>query len=88
MEIVARLRGSPGNLVGFDAGRSPPALVVLSHLPPVGLTATRHLARLLRERLPEMPVVVGLWGDESGRGRGRFAGRRPGGRGRRGRRGP
>jgi predicted PurR-regulated permease PerM len=39
-----------------------PDLIVLSHLPPGGLTATRYLIKRLRTRLSDPPIVVGLWG--------------------------
>jgi predicted PurR-regulated permease PerM len=64
LEIVPG-SGSPQEFTDFAAGRSP-AMVILSHLPPVGLTATRHVAKRLRQRLPEVPVVVGIWGDGPG----------------------
>jgi hypothetical protein len=41
-----------------------PDLVLISHLPPDGLTATRYLVRRIKARHPQMPVVVGRW-DES-----------------------
>ena len=37
-------------------------LVVLSHLPPAGLTPARYLVRRLRARLGSMPMIVGRWG--------------------------
>jgi predicted PurR-regulated permease PerM len=40
-----------------------PALVVLSHLPPVGLTSARYLVRRLKARLPELTILVGRWGE-------------------------
>jgi len=42
-----------------------PQLLVLSHLPPEGLTLARYLMLRLRARFPELPIVVGRW-DESG----------------------
>lgn len=39
-----------------------PRLVVVSHLPPEGLTLARYLVRRLRARVNEMPIVVGRWG--------------------------
>jgi hypothetical protein len=75
LEIVPG-SASPREFTDFAAGRSP-ALVILSHLPPVGLTATRHVARRLRERLPELSVVVGIWGDSPGEDPERFGGDGP-----------
>jgi hypothetical protein len=41
-----------------------PDLVVLSHVPPVGLTPARYLVKRLRARLTDPPIIVGRWGDE------------------------
>jgi predicted PurR-regulated permease PerM len=38
-----------------------PDLILVSYLPPVGLTQTRYLIRRLRARLPETPLLVGYW---------------------------
>ncbi len=38
-------------------------LVVLSHLPPVGLTPARYLVRRLRAQYKDLPIVVGRWGE-------------------------
>jgi hypothetical protein len=43
-------------------GEIAPATVVLSHLPPGGLTPARYQVRRLRARLPGLPLVVGRWG--------------------------
>jgi predicted PurR-regulated permease PerM/methylmalonyl-CoA mutase cobalamin-binding subunit len=40
-----------------------PRLVVLSHVPPEGMTQARYLVRRLRARCPELPIVVGRWGE-------------------------
>ena len=42
---------------------SGPRLVVLSHLPPIGLAPARALATRLRERCADLPLIVGLWGE-------------------------
>jgi predicted PurR-regulated permease PerM len=39
-----------------------PHLIVLSHLPPGGLTRARYLVRRLRARFAETPILVGRWG--------------------------
>jgi predicted PurR-regulated permease PerM len=39
-----------------------PALFCVSFIPPGGLSASRHLSKLLRARLPELTIVVGHWG--------------------------
>ncbi|CAN5717837.1 AI-2E family transporter [soil metagenome] len=41
-----------------------PDLVLLSHLPPVGLTVARYLARKLRASSDDRPLWVGRWGDQ------------------------
>jgi predicted PurR-regulated permease PerM len=43
----------------------PPDLVLISHLPPDGLTAARYLARRIRARHPQLPIVVGRWDESS-----------------------
>ena len=39
-----------------------PALFCVGFIPPGGLSASRHISRLLRARLPELTIVVGHWG--------------------------
>lgn len=39
----------------------PPGLIVVSHLPPDGLTTARYLVRRLRARFPSVPIIVGRW---------------------------
>jgi predicted PurR-regulated permease PerM len=36
-------------------------LIVMSHLPPLGLTRTRYLIKRVRARHPDIPMVVGFW---------------------------
>ena len=43
-----------------------PRLVVVSHLPPEGLTPARYLVRRLRAQFAELPIVVGRWGETGG----------------------
>jgi predicted PurR-regulated permease PerM len=43
-----------------------PGLVVVSHLPPAGLTLARYLVRRLRAQFAELPIVVGHWGETTG----------------------
>jgi predicted PurR-regulated permease PerM len=40
-----------------------PKLAVVSNLPSEGLTMARYLVRRVHARFPELPVVLGLWGD-------------------------
>ena len=44
-----------------------PDLVLISHLPPDGLTAARYLVRRIKARHPQLPVVVGRWDESQGR---------------------
>ena len=39
-----------------------PALICVGFIPPGGLSASRHLSKLLHARLPELTIVVGHWG--------------------------
>ena len=39
-----------------------PALFCVGFIPPGGLSASRHLSKLLHARLPELTIVVGHWG--------------------------
>ncbi len=43
-----------------------PGLVVVSHLPPEGLTTARYLVRRLRAQFSELPIIVGRWGESGG----------------------
>ena len=61
LEIIGEA-GSPLALAEAVAEHDP-ALVVLSHLPPVGLTAARYLVRRLKARLPALTILVGRWGE-------------------------
>jgi predicted PurR-regulated permease PerM len=40
-----------------------PDLIVVSHLPPAGLTTTRYLVRRLRARFPNTSILVGRWSE-------------------------
>ncbi len=42
----------------------PPGLIVISHLPPAGLTTTRYLVRRVHARMPEVPIIVGRWAEK------------------------
>ncbi len=53
---------SPLRLAEEVAGDLPDA-VILSHLPPEGLTPARYLVRRLRARLANLPILVGRWGE-------------------------
>jgi len=60
MEISA-----PGQLLSKileEVGQKSPELVCVGLIPPGGLSASRHLSKLLRVRLPELNIVVGYWG--------------------------
>jgi predicted PurR-regulated permease PerM len=43
-----------------------PRIVVLSHLPPMGLTPARYLVRRLRAQHDRLPIYVGRWGESGG----------------------
>jgi hypothetical protein len=56
---------SPLEVVERVADRSP-RLVIISHLPPGGLTQARYLVRRLRARFADLPLLVGRWGESGG----------------------
>lgn len=60
LEVVTDVL-TPMQLADQVKDRSP-ALVVLSHLPPEGLTSARYQVRRLRARFADLPIVVGRWG--------------------------
>ncbi len=60
LEIVAD--GATPMELAARVGERSPALVVLSHLPPAGLTTTRYQVRRLRARFPDLALEVGRWG--------------------------
>ena len=53
LEVVERIEGQN------------PDLVLISHLPPDGLTATRYLTRRIRARFPRLTIAVGRWDHDS-----------------------
>jgi predicted PurR-regulated permease PerM len=59
-----------GERVAVVAARAPAAVCIPS-LPPGGLTATRHMCKRLRTRLPELNLIVGRFGDPEVPGRSR-----------------
>jgi hypothetical protein len=64
LEVVTDTE-SPMQVAELVAERSP-RLVVVSHLPPEGLTSTRYLVRRLRAQSAALSIVVGRWGDTVG----------------------
>ncbi len=56
------LGGTPLELAERLAEESP-TMIVVSHLPPDGLTATRYLVRRLRARFKDIPILVGRWAE-------------------------
>ncbi len=64
LEIVTDTE-SPMQVAELVAERSP-RLVVLSHLPPEGLTSARYLVRRLRAQSAALTIVVGRWGETGG----------------------
>ena len=49
--------GNAAEQVGDEAS----CLVILSHLPPVGLSAARRLVKAINARYPDVPLWVGRW---------------------------
>jgi CheY-like chemotaxis protein len=60
-EVVGTAK-TTGEKVEFAAERRPDAILI-SALPPGRGIPTRYLHKRLRQRLPEVPIVIGLWGD-------------------------
>ncbi|WP_165073840.1 AI-2E family transporter [Paludisphaera rhizosphaerae] len=42
-------------------GELDPALILISHVPPEGLTRARYLVKRMHARRPETPITVGYW---------------------------
>jgi predicted PurR-regulated permease PerM len=53
------------NLVNDLATETRPDIAMISALPPFAAGQARSLCRLLRQRYPEMKIVIGLWGVET-----------------------
>ena len=49
-----------GDLVDLVERRQA-AVVCVSSTPPAAVTYARHLCRHLRARMPQVPIIVGLW---------------------------
>ncbi len=49
--------------VGEAVSQRAPRLVVLSYLPPVGLSSARYLVRKVRAQNPDLRILVGRWGE-------------------------
>ena len=64
LEIVSDTESPPQ--VAERVAEHSPRLVVVSHLPPEGLTLARYLVRRLRAQFADMPIVVGRWGETGG----------------------
>ena len=64
LEIIADLL--PPMHVAERVAASGAELVVVSYLPPVGLTPARYRVRRLRARFPELPILVGRWSTDRG----------------------
>lgn len=64
MEIITDVE-SPMEVAARVAEHSP-RVVILSHLPPGGLTQARYLVRRLRAQFEAMPLFVGRWGESGG----------------------
>ena len=62
MLVIIDGAGSPMQLAERVAEVSP-AMVILSHLPPEALAQARYQVRRLRARFPELPILIGRWGE-------------------------
>ena len=60
MEIGAA--GKRLSEIPCEVERKTPALFCVGFIPPGGLSASRHLSKLLHARFPELTIVVGHWG--------------------------
>jgi predicted PurR-regulated permease PerM len=50
---------------GGEAGRTAVEVVVVSALPPEAVPPARAICRTIRNRTPDLPLIVGLWDPES-----------------------
>jgi predicted PurR-regulated permease PerM len=78
LKMLAQLISPAGCLMNIITGfesplklaaqvtQNSPCLVIMSHLPPAGLTQARYLVRRLRAQFAKMPLVVGRWGATGG----------------------
>ena len=64
LEVIAATESSLE--VAERVAENSPRLVVVSHLPPEGLTLARYLVRRLRTQFADLPIVVGRWGETGG----------------------
>ncbi len=62
------MQSAPFTAVAGDVAallqRRTPDVICISATPPAAVMHARHLCRLVRARLPQVPVVVGLWNAE------------------------
>ena len=61
---IGQADASPLAMADRVAGEEPD-VVLISHLPPDGLTAARYLVRRLRARFPQLTIAVGRWDHDS-----------------------
>ena len=62
MEVSAA--GKPVSEILHEVEQKNPALFCVGFVTPGGLSASRHLSKLVRARLPELTIVVGHWGSD------------------------
>ena len=62
MEVSAA--GKPVSEILQEVEQKTPALFCVGFITPGGLSASRHLSKLVRARLPELTIVVGHWGSD------------------------
>ncbi|RUL87673.1 AI-2E family transporter [Tautonia sociabilis] len=65
VEVVSS-GASPLEAAGHVSEGGGPQVVVLSHLPPVGLSSARYLVRRLKALYPDVPLWAGRWGEAGG----------------------
>jgi predicted PurR-regulated permease PerM len=63
LQVLADVDSDSPLHLAEQVAESPPRAVVVSHLPPEGLTMACYLVRRLRAHLPELTIEVGRWGE-------------------------
>ena len=61
-EMEINITGKRLSEILREVEQKTPALFCVGFIPPGGLSASRHLSKLLHTRLPELTIVVGHWG--------------------------
>jgi predicted PurR-regulated permease PerM len=66
LQILADTESDSPLHLAEQVAESPPRAVIVSHLPPEGLTTACYLVRRLRAHLPDLTIVAGHWGETRG----------------------